>query len=67
MNCKNPFMLFTHTRPHRLTGEGMGFLNPESPFESGWGCQGRVVQRTGPRSSKPRMAVSNLPAPARLS
>ena len=44
-------------RPHRLTGEGTGFLSLESPFESGWGCHGRVVQRTGPRSSKAKIAV----------
>ena len=42
---------------HRLTGQGAGFLNLESPFESGWGCHGRVVQRKGPRSSKAKIAV----------
>lgn len=40
MNGKGSLMPFANARPHRLTGEGTGFLNPESPFESGWGCQG---------------------------
>ncbi len=58
-----------------LTGQGTGFLNLRSRFDPVQALQsGRVVQGTGPRSSKPGMAVrvcprlppnSRIPAPVR--